>query len=424
MKTFNIVPTGYTKSLLIAFYASISPSLSSSSPSSSSPSSPSTSIPSSTSSSTAPSFSTSFLDGSHGEVTSYMFSNSISACATWKESIDILRKACVLHKADEAVFTIAARNCVRDDRYPEAFSVIDAMLRRGLPLNKYSFSFVINACLQFQLQLQVQDGGKEGSDKGVNYLSKYINIAESKYFHLLTNAVCQKIMKDLLLCGRPVLAASIHLNQLSHTTCKSDTLGFLLRDLQIKSEQIRELQPFDAALHNSDGSMRGDYRNGKKEFLEGDLMAGQIERNSMLEEETEKEKERRKEGEITRERVEEMRDIAEKGLALVAMYCSVSTSTTSTYGGISRNVSKINANSIISNENKNDMDEENKKLMELKEIKIGIDGAGNANEYEDRNDMILGGEQSVTYSTDSPVLPRRHLLRITHFNRWTCSTIY
>ena len=63
----------------------------------------------------------------------------------------------MLNKADEAVFTATAKCCAKNKKYLKSFRIIDAMMLQGLEFNKYSFSFIINACLEYQLQ-----GEKDG----------------------------------------------------------------------------------------------------------------------------------------------------------------------------------------------------------------------------------------------------------------------
>lgn len=118
----------------------------------------------------------------------------------YKNAIKLLQKACQLNKADEAVFTITAKICYQQKQYIKSFKIIDAMILRGLPLNKYSFSFLLNSCLEYQI-----NGGN-----ALNYIEKYINLAYHNYPTLITNSVCQKVMRDLLLANQPYFAATLH----------------------------------------------------------------------------------------------------------------------------------------------------------------------------------------------------------------------
>jgi pentatricopeptide repeat protein len=260
------------------------------------------------------------------DVTSHMFAAAISACDDqWRTALLLLQRASKLRKADEAVFTATAQCCARAGEYQKAFKVIDTMLARGLLMNKYSFSFVIGACLEYIAQgpssilpsLAVleysqyeQRSTQQNSDSDESYsslratststssskiasssydvseslphmppsltqiaaedttassptrttaptgsgggkvvavvrsklrvsqndrealLQHYLQLAFEKYPYLLTNAVCQRIMKELTTSNQPSLAAAIHLGPLAHTTCKAETLSALLTKMQ------------------------------------------------------------------------------------------------------------------------------------------------------------------------------------------------
>ena len=123
MKTLDIAPSSHTKSLLISLYSTngnleASQSL--------------------------------IISESDETVTPYMFSSAVSACGSnWQFALELLQRACVLNKADEAVFTATAKCCAKNKKYLKSFRIIDAMMLQGLEFNKYSFSFIINACLEY-----------------------------------------------------------------------------------------------------------------------------------------------------------------------------------------------------------------------------------------------------------------------------------
>ena len=96
-------------------------------------------------------------------ISSYMFSSAIAACGTnWQFALELLQRACNLNKADEAVFTATAKCCAKNKKYLKSFRIFDAMLSRKLEMNKYSFSFIINACLEYEIQGEAGEGRERG----------------------------------------------------------------------------------------------------------------------------------------------------------------------------------------------------------------------------------------------------------------------
>ena len=441
MKTLDIAPSSHTKSLLISLY-STNGNLEASQ--------------------------LLIISESDETVTPYMFSSAVSACGSnWQFALELLQRACVLNKADEAVFTATAKCCAKNKKYLKSFRIIDAMMLQGLEFNKYSFSFIINACLEYQLEGE-KDGiegevgrgntdekelsqnrnklGREkesegkrkkenkfdyngsgdeerGSEKrsapdAVYFLEKYLTIAQERTPYLLTSSVCQKVIKDLLLAKMPSVAAMFHLSYLSKMTCKSETLGQLLSDLQEESEKLHIRNENEKIRMEIDRNRKHDHENkndnqsvGVSEIeiesqnIDGKLGEGDIVKNTeikdyndydlenlFLEEEKEikigtyihhdnsKEiqgddyndynvsslKNENDNGIFLNKREEDMRALAERGLALVALYCSTGSTSyarSSTYTSDSPSSSSSSSSSL-------------------------------------------------------PIsLPRRHLLRISHFNR-------
>lgn len=79
--------------------------------------------------------------------TAYMFANAISFCRDIKSSLKLLQRANRLKVADEAVFVAAAKSCAQFREYDKAIQIIDSMIQKGLPFNKYSLSFVLRITL-------------------------------------------------------------------------------------------------------------------------------------------------------------------------------------------------------------------------------------------------------------------------------------
>ena len=397
-------------------------------------------------------------DEPNDTVTPYMFSSAVTACGIdWQEALALLQRANSLNKADEAVFTATAQCCARSNNYIKAFRVIDAMLLRGLPFNKFSFSFTINACLEYQLK---------GND-ALHYLDRYLSIASERYPVLLTNAVCQKVVRDLLLCKKPVFAGGLHLGPLAHTTCKSDTLGVLLKELQQESEELH-LQDVHAKqmknndknknkikIENENENENGSFvsvaeesdsilKNIPKEHSAIDTL-GKVEKVEFINRTDNSGENVDGEGEDSDRELEgrrniEMKGLAETGLALVALYCSTNTVRSHSNSGHFKgnigmkwrdNEEKLESSS---GENYGGVDDG-------KRIRGGGDGkrvneSGNESKNENEEEGRVssrkegGGEGEVrkgdsrgwsnirAVTTDIPSLPRRHLLRISHFNRY------
>ena len=418
-------------------------------------------------------------------VTRYMFSSAIAACGTdWQQALALLQRSNTLNKADEAVFTATAQCCARNNQYEKAFRVIDAMLLRGLPFNKYSFSFAINACLEYQIK---------GND-ALNYLDRYLSIASERYPLLLTNAVCQKVVRDLLLCRKPVAAAIFHLGPLAHTTCKSDTLGVLLKDLQLASEELHIQDIFAKQIKNENNiiiknKMKNEYNQKYKNIYENkyenenenkneyenddgsitddnnediitikEKKGVEIENKEIAvekkgeeieigenknEDDNENENENEidlKELEEEKRRNKEMKDLAQRGLALIALYCSTNTVRSQSAEGLYKdNIDfklQDNKEFMVSDSFKEEKYDEKYEGMTGKEkgVVVGVEvrgdeiGQGNrvaeeraGGEGKMMNSRGWSGVRAV--STDIPTLPRRHLLRISHFNRYVHASV-
>ena len=155
-------------------------------------------------------------------ITSYMIANAITASKSWQYSLKLLQRAINLNKADAAVYTAAAKSCVQCSELSPGFRVMDMMLSSGISLNKKSLSFLISS--SFNPDLDTETCGKK--------IQKYIDIVSANNPDLLTNAVCQKLVKDLCFRGLSSLACSLHIGPLAHTTCKSETLSSLFTDMQ------------------------------------------------------------------------------------------------------------------------------------------------------------------------------------------------
>ena len=424
-------------------------------------------------------------DEPNDTVTPYMFSSAVTACGIdWQEALALLQRANTLNKADEAVFTATAQCCARSNNYIKAFRVIDAMLLRGLPFNKFSFSFTINACLEYQMK---------GSD-ALHYLDRYLSIASDRYPVLLTNAVCQKVVRDLLLCKKPVFAGSLHLGPLAHTTCKSDTLGVLLKELQQESEELHIQDIHAKQVKNNNLVINENKMKNENENDKGSVMSvsehsnsilknipqehsaidtsGEVEKIEVinsgndngekingvkeLKKEEEEEEEEEEEGggeeeegeeedsekELEERRNKEMKGLAETGLALVALYCSTNTVRSHSNSGQFKgnigmkwrdNEEKIESSSGSSGEKYDGVDGENRRGGgEVNENERGKENERENGEEKERMNRRNqgGGEGEVrtgdsrgwsnvrSVSADIPSLPRRHLLRISHFNRY------
>ena len=383
MKSLNITPCGRTKSLLIALHALNNDSTAA----------------------------VSMVMGERdSDVTPYMFSNAIVACGDdWRLALTVLKRAGTLNKADEAVFTAAARCCVWGGEYVKGFKIIDAMLKRGLPFNKYSFSFVVNTCLLHQIN---------GND-GISYLTKYLTMVKEDYPYLLTNAVCQKVMKDLVLCRQASLAATFHLNVFAHNTCKSDTLGLLLRDLQIISEELHNDKIKIILDNNNNNNNNNNLENNNKKKISQNF--------------------------IKKEKIDQSYDIE-----IIFDSKNYENNKIENIVTMNNKNNKQNNDSNIKIDAENEAndigeigEEEVENELEKEEVEEVVIDSARERELEIENKIKVMAERGLalialycstttpnvrsvstddrTYGTDR-TLSRRHLLRISHFNRYDKQT--
>ena len=157
------------------------------------------------------------------EVTSHMFASAISNVGEWEFAVDILDRAVKLQKADGAVFGAAIKACISHKQYIKGFTIINDLLRRDSRIDKYLFSTIITACVQFE-----KSGGR-----GAHLLDKYVQVVHSKFPELLSDSICQKVVKELSGLNHASLASSIHLKYLSQYTCSSDVLLLLFANMQM-----------------------------------------------------------------------------------------------------------------------------------------------------------------------------------------------
>lgn len=155
-------------------------------------------------------------------ITPYIVANAIATSNNWQYALKLLQRAVSLNKADAAVYTAAAQSCVSQGEFDAGFRVIELMLSNNIHLNKKSFSFLLSSCLSPDLDSEICS----------KKLKKYIDLISVKYPKLITNEVCQTLVKGLSFRGLSSLACSLHLGPLAHTTCKSEALSMLLSEMQ------------------------------------------------------------------------------------------------------------------------------------------------------------------------------------------------
>lgn len=206
-------------------------------------------------------------------VTNYMFSNAISVCQHYPDvALRLLQRAIRLDSADEAVYTSAAQILVSNKMYLKALKIIDYMIfTKNFSFNKYSLSVSISLCLKYHAFLNNKLDSSSVSydekdigaysitsskrlsspsssadfrlktelsrykDSGLtDYLDKYIKSVQSHQPHLLSDALCQKLMKGL--CGlgheESSYALTLHLTIFHEYTCKPEVLSLMLDNIQ------------------------------------------------------------------------------------------------------------------------------------------------------------------------------------------------
>ena len=431
MKTLNIAPSSHTKSLLISLYSSYGNHEAA----------------------------LSFINSESDEtVTPYMFSSAVSACGSnWQFALELLQRACVLNKADEAVFTATAKCCAKNKKYLKSFRIIDAMILKGLEFNKYSFSFIINACLEYQLQgerdfiegetergklaeqqlIQDINGNRRGKDNeeqskkgsgneekgsekriapdGIYFLEKYLTIAQERTPYLLTSSVCQKIIKDLVTAKMPSAAATFHLTFLSKMTCKSETLGQLLSDLQEESEKLN--------IQNENEKIRIEIDRNRKNENENRVV-------SVSGIEYESQNIVKKFSEIDNSRNTEIKDNNDYELENLFTDEQKEDETTELihYDSTKQNLDNGNDDDNIRKENEEENEKENGIFLNKKEedmralaergLALVALYCSTGSSSDTRTSTYTSDSSSTSSSYSLPLsLPRRHLLRISHFNR-------
>eukprot|EP01041_Mallomonas_annulata_P003691 gene3691-7347_t len=170
-------------------------------------------------------------------VTPHMFSNAITACKDIHIALRLLKRASDLQYADEAVYISAAKCCNDIGQYLLAQRIIDTMLAKGHGINKYTLSFLISMT------------SAQGKD-GILPLVKYLNIASKNNLNnntaeIITNAICQKVLRIFCINDYFVEALQLHLTVFQNNTCSSDILTTIFTSLQ------KRIESFDANLFDS-----------------------------------------------------------------------------------------------------------------------------------------------------------------------------
>lgn len=159
-------------------------------------------------------------DESDASLSPHMLSIAIDGCRDWHRACVLLERGVRLNKADEAVYVAAARKCSTSGQSQFAFRIIDAMLTKHIPMGKFTFSYVLTTCLDMKAD-------------GVISLKKYLNVAAREFPALVSNAVCQRVVRSLSEASLPLSACQLHCSQaLRSFTCSPEVLSSLFSSLQ------------------------------------------------------------------------------------------------------------------------------------------------------------------------------------------------
>lgn len=202
-------------------------------------------------------------------ITPYIIANAIVASKSWQFSLKLLQRAINICKADAAVYTSAAKSCVQAGEINAGFRVMDMMLANGIDMSRKSLSFVISTCMNPELD----------TDTCTKKVQKYVDIASSNYPDLITDAVCQKLIKDLSVRGLSSLACSLHIGPLAHTTCKSEALSAMFTDMQNSCAEYENID-FRQSLARRSLALLGIYCNSNDVAIRQLLRTGHF--NSVL----------------------------------------------------------------------------------------------------------------------------------------------
>lgn len=142
--------------------------------------------------------------------------------SNFSEGIYQFKRAISNGCADDVVFTSTAQLCLHHREFHVAIKIFDFMLYKyRIPWNKFSLSVMLNVCLTTHKPYLVS--------KLCMYLEE---LADSSQRNLISNAICQKVMKELVRHGELLPAMSLQLGPLSNVTCKSEVLDELLGRFQ------------------------------------------------------------------------------------------------------------------------------------------------------------------------------------------------
>jgi len=133
-----------------------------------------------------------------------MYSNALNAYKNDSASaLRILQLAIQQGQADEAVYTATAQICYKNNDLASAFRIVEIMLRLG-NVNQYTMSLIVTICLPDHVQIK---------DGNIAKLEKYLSIIKSKNStsHLLTDALCQRVLSTLIAKGHLLIHKITHL---------------------------------------------------------------------------------------------------------------------------------------------------------------------------------------------------------------------
>ena len=172
----------------------------------------------------------------------------------WKEAIKLLQRAAKAGRADQDVFTAAAKECLLGGEISKAFSISENMLGRGFAVNKFTLSFLISMCLDGHTTTITSTSGPR--HRGEQLETYLLHVAETVP-QLITSAVCQRVVSHLAVSGNWETAVRLHLTVFRDHTCKTETLSKLFLQMQ-KSAEKKERKERERKNENKEADLALD----------------------------------------------------------------------------------------------------------------------------------------------------------------------
>lgn len=170
-----------------------------------------------------------FVDGQTDEtLTAHMLAIALPLCETVARVEQLYHRAKRTNKADDVVFVVASKALLLLGDSRRALAVMEDMLASSVRQNKYIVSHVLSLCLG------------ELTSSSAAYVKRYLKLCYEQYPQLITDAVCQKSMTELMRVDTEdalQLACQLHGKYMRGKSCKSEVLDGLFTQLQRAGER-------------------------------------------------------------------------------------------------------------------------------------------------------------------------------------------